>query len=417
VPWRRRGLWRHRDFLVFWFGETISLLGSQITYLALPLTAILLLGASEAEMGLLAAFENLPFLVFGLLTGVWVDRVRRRRLLIGLDLVHAVAVLSVPIAAFLGVLGMPQVCLVGFIAGTMIVVRTVAYQAYLPSLVGRRRLVEANSRMETSSSVALVVGPGLGGVLVQVLSAPIAMVVDACSFLVSAAALALIRRPESRPDPARRRPIRTEIGEGLGIILRDSRLRLIMLCGATHNFFANGMIAALFVLFAVRDLGIEPAALGLLLAAAGPGVFLGAVVAGPVARRLGIGPTIAHMQTLTGVSRLVVAAAALVEPGVAFAILLLSEFLLGVARPVFNVNQLSLRQAITPHELQGRMNASIRFLMWVATPVGAVAGGVLGGILGLPSVIAIAGLGTLLAAVWLYLPPVWRLRGIPASTA
>jgi MFS family permease len=415
VAQRRRGLWLHRDFLVFWAGESVSLLGAQVSHLAVPLTAVLVLGATAEQMGLLGAAANVPFVIFGLLAGVWADRVRRRPLLIGVNLVSALLIGSIPLAAALGMLSMPLVYAVAFGIGAIDVIGTAAYQAYLPVLVGRRRLVDANSKVEISSSVAIVAGPTLAGVLVQLFSAPIAVALDALSFLVAAFGLSAIRRPEP-PPLARARDARlvTEVREGLAVVLNDTRLRLIMLCGATHNFFLNGMLAALLVLYMVR-LGLGPAEIGLVFAAAGPGVLLGALLAGRLPRRLGIGPTIAHMQTLTGLSRLTTAAAALVAGPLVLPLLMTGEFLLGLARPIFNVNQVSLRQTLTPDRLLGRMNASIRFLMWSATPLGALAGGFIAGTFGLPVAVLIAALGGLAAAAWVYLPPVWRIREQPRA--
>jgi predicted MFS family arabinose efflux permease len=412
VRLRRRGLLLHRDFLLFWGGESVSLVGDQVSRLAIPLVAVLGLGATEEQMGLLGAAGTLPFLVFGLLAGVWVDRVRRRPLLIGVDLAYAALIGSIPLTAVLGKVSLAQLFIVEFGAGALGVVGTAGYQAFIPTLVGRRRIVDANSRLEISNSAAIVIGPGLAGVLVQVLSAPIAVAVDALSFLVSAAALLAIRKREPAPAVVEHGTIVGQIREGLAVVLGDARLRLIMACGATHNFFLNGWQAALLVLFMVR-LGLTPAAIGLVFAAAGPGVLCGALLAGRLPRYLGLGPTIAHMQVLTGVSALLVASASLAPASLALVPLVVGEFLWGLARPVFNVNQLSLRQTITPDRLLGRMNASIRFLMWVATPVGAVFGGVVASMFGLPQAMTIAAVGGLAAAIWVYLPAVWKIKEQP----
>jgi MFS family permease len=370
-----------------------------------------MLGADEEQMGFLGGATNLPFFFFGLLAGVWADRVRKRPLLIWTNLGSALLIGSVPVAAALGQLSMVQIYIVAFGMGAMDVIGTAANQAYIPTLVGRRRLVEANSRLEISSSAAIVLGPGVGGLLVQVLTAPIAVVIDAISFLAAALGLAAVRKVEPVPSSRdHRSSLVAQIREGLAVIWHDRRLRLIMACGATHNFFLNGMLAAMFVLYAVRSLGLNPAELGLVYAAAGPGVLVGALLAGRVPRWFGFGPAIAHSQTLTGVSRLLTASAALLPPLLTVPALVVGEFMLGVARPIFNVNQLSLRQAVTPDHLLGRMNASIRFLMWSATPAGAVAGGLIASRFGLPAAVTVAAIGGLVAAVWVYLPPVWRIR-------
>ncbi len=412
--WRRRGLLLHRDFLALWAGESISYLGSRITDLALPLTAVLLLGASEEQMGLYAAIQNLPFLLIGLLAGVWVDRFRRRPLLIAVNLADAALVLSIPVAYWLGRLSMTQLYLIGFGTGMTTVLAFAGYQAFIPSLVGRRHLVEANAKLEISSSIATVVGPSLGGVLVQVLTAPVAMVVDSLSFLAAVVGLAVIRRPEPPPPPPHERaPVLVDIREGLATITRDPRLRLITACGATYNFFANGMLTALYVLYLVRQIGLSPAQIGLAFAAAGPGALVGALLAGRIPARIGVGPTIAHSQIISSVSWALVAAAAIVKPDAAFGVVALAQLMLGASRTVFNVTQVSLRQAVTPNRLLGRMNASIRFLMWGVTPVGAISGGLLAGAIGLPTAMALGAAGTFAAAIWVYLPPVWEVRQHP----
>lgn len=396
-------LWRDREFLKVWTGSTISALGSRVSDLAIPLTAVLVLGAGAAEMGLLRAAENAPFIVLGLLAGVIVDRFRRRPILIASDLGAALLLVSIPAAAVLGVLRIEQLYVVGFLVGGLGVVAAVADQSLLPTLVGRARLVEGNAKFRMSGSVTDVVGPSLGGFLVQLFTAPVAIVVDAVSFLVSATFLGLARVGEAAPRPREQRAgIVREVGEGLGLVMGDRVIRTIMLTGATHNLFSNGMLVALYVLYATRELGLSPAALGIVFAAGGPGAILGSVLAGRAARAFGMGATLGLMQLLTGMARLMVPLAAGVF---AIPVLMLGEFILGFARAVFNVNQLSLRQAATPDHLQGRMNASIRFLMWWITPIGALVGGVLGEAIGLWPTLLIAALGTVLASLWLL--PSW----------
>jgi predicted MFS family arabinose efflux permease len=414
--WRRHGLLLHRDFLALWAGETISYFGSRITDLALPLTAVLLLGASEEQMGIYGAIQNVPFLLIGLLAGVWVDRFRRRPLLIAVNLADAILVLSIPFAYWLGVLSMTQLYLIAFGTGMSSVIAFAGYQAYIPTLVGRRHLVDANAKLEISASLATVIGPSLGGVLVQLLTAPIAMLVDALSFLAAVFGLTVIRRPEPAPPPRHERaPILVDIREGLAVITRDPRLRLITLAGASWNFFANGMLAALYVLYLAREIELSPAQIGVVFAATGVGALLGALLVGKLPRWIGVGPTIAHSQLISSFSWVLVALAAVVNPDVALAVLVTGEVVRGLSRTVFNVTQVSLRQAVTPDRLLGRMNASMRFLMWCATPLGAIFGGLLAGAIGLPETIALGAAGTFIAAIWVYLPPVWQVREQPTQ--
>lgn len=412
---RLPALLRERTFARFLIGQSISFLGSEVTHLALPLTAVLILQATPAQMGMLGAARNAPFLVFGLLAGVWVDRMRRRSILIAADLGRAALLLSIPAAALLERLAIEQLYLVAFLTGTLSIIAVVAYQAFLPTLVRRDRLVEANSTMETSSSVTQIAGPGLGGLLVQWLTAPVAIVVDAISYVMSAAFLGALKVEEPPPQPRHaRQRIWTEVGEGLRVVVFNPYLRSIMLCGTTHNLFSNGMAVSLYVLYVTRGLQITPALLGAIFAFGGPGALLGALLAGRVARRVGLGRTLIAAQILTGLARLCIPLAG-VMPAIAVPLLAAGEFLLGVARPLFNINQLSLRQAITPDQLQGRMNASIRFLMWAIVPVGSLLGGLLGQWIGLWPTLVAATAGTTIASLWLVFSPVRPLRVQPAQ--
>jgi MFS family permease len=408
-------LWRRRAFLSFWVGESISHLGAHITDLALPLTAVLLLGATADEMGILAAAGYLPFLVVGLLAGVWVDRFRRRPILIAADLISAVAVAGVPVAWLLGVLRMELLYLVSFVLGLVAVVWTVAYQSFLPSLVEREELVDANAKLEAGNSVGTVAGPGLGGLIVQFAGAPLALLADAASYLVSIVLIGSIRVTEPPPIPdAERRGTIEQIREGLRFVARTPLLASLAAGGATHNFFAR-MIDALFVLYATRELGIEPLGLGLTLAAAGPGSFVGALLASRVAGRLGIGPTIISAQVLTGLSFLLIALAGGPDV-VAVGMLVVSWFLIGMIRTIYNVNQVSLRVAITTQRMHGRVNATIRFIAWSVTPVGALVGGFLAAnVIGLRATMLLAAIGVLTATVPFLLGPMRATRRTPAA--
>jgi MFS family permease len=413
----RLGVLREPAFRRFWIGQSVSFLGSQVTTLALPLTAVILLHAGPDEMGLLTAVGFVPFLIVGLLAGVWVDRMRRRTILVASDLVSALAAAAIPLAALAGWLGMPLLYVVAFVLGFVSVISTVAYQAFMPSLVGRDRLVEASARMEAANSVGSIVGPGIGGFLVQVLTAPIALAVDAVSYLVSAALIASIRVVEPPPiPPTEQASARRQIAEGLRVVAAAPILRSIAACGAIHNFFSR-MIDALFVLYVVNELHLGPIELGLVFAAGGPGSLLGAVAVGWLGRRLGVGPMIVWMQVLTGVSRLLIPLAG----GPAWLALLVlggSEFLLGFVRTAFNVTQVSLRLAITADRLHGRVNATIRFLMWCVTPFGALAGGLIAtSAFGLRGTLLLAGLGVLVAFVPLLNRSLRTVRTIPTDVA
>jgi len=401
------------DFRRFWVGETVSFLGSEVTSLALPLTAVLVLHATPAQMGLLTTSRTVPFLVFGLMAGVWVDRLRRRPILIASDLGRAVLLGSIPVAAALGVLGMPQLYGVAFLVGGIGVVSMVAYQSFIPTLVPRGELVRANSRLEASSSVASIVGPGIAGLLVQWLTAPIAILVDGLSFVASAGFLAAIRIPEAPPAEDRRAESNRQlIAEGLRLVRDNPVLRSIVSCGTFHNFFSR-MMDALYVLYLVQVLGLSAGRIGAVAAMGGVGALLGSLVAAPAARRLGIGPACVWAQVLTGVARLCVPLAQ-GPPLVTLGVLALGEFLLGAARPIFNVNQVSLRLTITPDHQHGRVNATMRFIMWSVTPFGAALGGVLASVIGLRTTLFVAAVGVLLAFLAAWLSPLRHLDRVPS---
>jgi len=409
------GLWRHSEFVKLWAGHTISRFGSEISQLAIPLTAALVLNASPAQMGLLGAFEFAPFLLLSLFAGVWVDRWPRRPILIVADVGRAVLLGSIPVAAIAGVLRIEQLYLVGFLTGVLTVFFDVADQSYLPVLVKREHLVEGNSKLEMSRSVAQITGPGVAGALVQLVTAPIAVAVDAASFVASVIFLLLICTKEPPPAPHAEGPgsMWGELREGLAVVLGNPLLRSIAGCTGTGNLFANAMFAV-YVLYVTRQLEVPPALLGLILAAAGPGALLGALVAGRVAARFGLGTTII-MSSLIGSAANVLVPFAAGPTVVVAGVLMLSQLIGGITNPIYNINQVSLRQAITPDRVQGRMNASVRFLVWGTIPLGALLGGALGETFGLwPTLLAMF-VGSLLAPLWIVFSPVRALRVQPAS--
>jgi predicted MFS family arabinose efflux permease len=395
-----------RGFGRYWIGETISEVGSQITLLALPLTAITVLGAGPAEVGALATAGFLPYLLVGPFAGVIVDRLPRRPLLAASYVASAALLLTIPMAALAGLLTLGQLLLIAFAVQAIVVVTSVANQAILPSLVPRETLVLANARLQGTISAAAMIGPALGGLLVQVLRAPLAMAADAASFLVAAGLVASTRPIE--PAPSATHAVRREIVAGLRLVLRDPRLRGIVECGAIHNFCSRG-IDALFVLYLTQTLGLSPVATGVAIAVAGPGAVIGSAVTARISRRLGAGPLLIGAQLLGGFAQLLVG---LASGGPIGTLLMLGGglFLLGVSRALFNITQVSLRQAIAGDALQGRVNGSIRFLIWSVTPFGAAAAGVLAsGPLGIRGTIVVAASGIIAATI-----PLLRksLRGV-----
>jgi MFS family permease len=395
------------DFLKLWAGQTVSLLGSEVSLLAIPLAAALTLGATPAQMGVLAAAARLPYLLIGLFAGVWVDRWRRRPILIAAELGRASLIGSIPGVTVLNGLTVEYLYVVVFLVGVLTVFFDIAYQSFLPSLVPRGRLVEGNSRLETSRSTAQIAGPGLAGWLIGLIGAPIALIVDTLSFLVSACFLSLIRAPEPSPSSVtRHRGFREEIGDGLRVVFDSGILRGIAGCTATLNFF-DALQLAVFILYATDDLGLGPEALGLVFAIGNVGLLLGAFAAGWATRRLGPGAAIIAAAALVSVSRMLVP---LATGPTAFEVLVVAQLVLAVGRMVYNIGHLSLRQAITPDPLLGRVNATMRFLAWGVVPVGALIGGVLGETIGLRPTLVVGGIGSLFALGWIAFSPLWTLR-------
>ena len=416
MPWRLAGLWRHSDFNKLWAGQTVSAFGSIIGNTALLFTAVLVLDATPSQMALVTAAGLAPGVVAGLVAGVWVDRLPRRPVLIGADLGRMVFLSTIPLAALLGFLRMEHLYIVAFLTGILTVFFEVAYQSYLPSLVRREDLIEGNSKLSASSSIAEVGGFGLAGWLVQLLTAPIAILVDAISFLFSAAFVGLIRAPEPPSLPvAKRRGLLREMSEGLRAVLRDPLLRALAGCTLTVNLSFR-IFGTVFLLYVTRDLGFEPGILGMIFAVGGISSFLGTVATGRVTRRLGIGRAMVAGLVLMGLSQVFIP---LAQGATVIAVLLLvAQQLMGDgAFIVYDISQVSLRQALAPERLLGRVNAGVQFIELGAMLLGLLIGGLLGETLGLRATLVVGACGTALAALWLVLSPVWALKAIPASAA
>jgi MFS family permease len=400
-------LWRHRDFLLLWSGETVSHVGTMVSHLALPLLAATALGAGPWEMGLLTAAERAAFLLVGLPAGVLMDRVRRRRVMIAMDVARFALLATVPVAWWCRMLTFTQLIVVALLAGVATVFFDVGYQSVLPSVVGRAALVEGNAKLESSRAGAEAAGPALGGGLAQLVGAAAAALLDALSYLVSAWCLARMRTVEPRPQRVAGRSLRAEMAEGLRYVLGHPLLRPIAACTGTANLFA-AMLLAVSVLFLARELGLPAGLVGLVLAAGSVGGVLGAVTASRWIRRYGQG-------------RVLVAALVAAVPvgflfpfgAVPFAVAWFGVSYSGV---VYNVAQVSFRQAVCPDRLLGRMNASIRFLVWGTFPLGGLLGGALGELLGLRATLLVVAVGFALAPMWLLFSPLRRLRDLPSET-
>ncbi|MCU1372877.1 MAG: hypothetical protein JWO68_163, partial [Actinomycetia bacterium] len=392
----------------------MSRLGSQVTMLAIPLIAITVVKASTFEVGLLSAVEFAPFIIVGLPAGVWVDRLPKRPLLIVADTGRLVALATIPLAYELDGVTMAQLYIVAFVVGVLTVVFDVAYQSYLPVLVERDQLVDGNAKLAVSESASTVVGPSVAGGLIDLIGAPLAVIADAASFGVSAVALLLVRRREPvvvRPAPEHRSGMRAEIAEGLGYVLRHRLLRPIACSTATSNLFSS-MTAAVVTIYMVRSLDMSPGLIGVTLGLGNVGFVLGALLSGRISTRLGVGPTIVWSMALCGFGFLLLPLATRSMP---MPWLVAGNFLFAFGGPVYNIAQVSLRQAITPYRLQGRMNASMRFVVWGTMPIGSILGGILGTWLGLRPTLVIAGVGGTSAFLWVALSAVPSVQVIPEN--
>lgn len=406
------GLLREHNFRNFWFGQTISVFGDQITLLALPIVAVLILGADPAQMGVLTAVGLLPHLLFSLPAGVWLDRVRdRRRLMIVSDLIRAAALAVVPIAFVLDVLSIELLFGVTFVVGTVAVFFDLAWLTMVNAVARRDQLVEANSLLNASRSVSAVGGPAIAGGLIQVLTAPIALVADAISYVASAVFLTRVRVPDA---PVEHEPgtIRAQLAEGLAFLVRDPIMRPSVFSVATVNLFNYGF-QGLFILFATRHLGLDPGVLGIALGAGAIGAVVGAAVAGPLGKRIGIGPGYILGLVLFPAAAIIIPLAEGLPFAAIVGILVVAEFIGGFGVMILDINGGSLLLARMPERIRGRAGGAFRFINMGIRPIGATLGGLLGAAIGVRETLLIVTVAQLLGLLWLIGSPIPRLHDIP----
>lgn len=413
VPARKRGILRAEpDFRKLWIGQTSSLLGAQVALFAVPVVAILTLHANELQMGILSTVGRLPFLLF-LFAGVWADRVSRRRTMIGAGLVRAACILVVPVLYLLDLLTLPALMAVVFGIGVLSVFYDVANMSYLPTLVPRERLGEANARMQLSMSVSQLLGPGLGALAIGAVAAALLLSADTIGLLIAVIAVTLIRRPEPATQPAATRPhVFAAIGEGLRWAWRQPLVRpgLIAIGLYMASFFA---ILTLLMLYILRDLGLAPQWAALMLAVGGVGALVGATVAVPAMRRVGIGPAFVW-SSLLGVVGLALIPLAAGPTWLVIAMLATGQFVYGIGSQIAIVNHTTLRMAVTPNELQGRINATYRAVQYGVGPLGGLLGGLVGAQLGARTTIALGVASMLIPWAVLIFSRVPRQRELPA---
>ncbi|HEY0736682.1 MAG TPA: MFS transporter [Herpetosiphonaceae bacterium] len=395
---------QNNDFLRLWFGETVSLFGSQITQFALPALAVLVLSASPFEMGLLAAAGSMPILLLSLPAGAWIDRRLRRPILISTNLGRALLLSLIPLSVLFGSLSMPLLYVIAVLVGSLSVLFEIAYQSYLPSLVEQEQLAEGNGKLEISRSVAQVAGPALGGLLVTLLTAPVTIIADAFSFVVSAICLASIRKPELLPEANRpHRTFRGDILEGLRFIAQHTLLRTVVVATGLINI-ASGAIFAQQILYMTDVLALSPALVGMILSIGGPSAMLGALLVNRVVRRYGIGRTIVCGSLLFCSGDFCMALAG-GPPALRIALLALAQLCIGVGSPIYNVTVITFRQRLAPSHLIGRVTASARFVTIGTLPIGAFLGGLLAQVAGLQPTLLVASCWVLCTIIWLAWSP------------
>ena len=400
IPWIFRG-----GFGRLFLGQAVSAVGSQVTFLALPITAVFLLRATPGAMGLLGALDNLPYLLFGLGVGVLVDRRRRRPLMVWADLLRAVAVCSVPLGWALGILSFGQLCVVVFVVGSCNIVFDVAAQAQMPGLLPEDRVVDGNAALQTTTSLSTVVGPGISGQLIALFGAPVAIVVDAVSYVVSAVFIHSIREPE----PVRHRSegsARRQIAEGLRYVREDRRLVALAGAGSTISLAVNAAFAVFVYYLAVRA-GWTAATIGLLYTAVGVAGAAGAILMPAVSRRIGLRRSLAGMPVLAGLglAAIPVAVEGSLAPALTNLLLVTGSLAFGLGLVAFSVMSAGCRQTLAPTEARGRVLGTLRFFEWGSMPVGSLAGGALGQLFGAAVALEFAAIAFASAALWILTAP------------
>jgi predicted MFS family arabinose efflux permease len=405
---RLRGLWRHRDFLLLWSAQGVSATGSRITRTALPMAAILVTGAGAYDLGLLTVALTLPGVLLAWFGGGWVDRHRRRPLLIAADLVRAAVLLAIPLAAFAGRLSLPLLYIVAAITGVATVLFTLADHVLITDLVGRKRLLDANSKREAIDAFAEISGPALGGALVAWLTAPLAIAADAATFIVSALLIGRIRKRETIvPAPGSTslsqrlvtQSFIDDVRTGIRVVWNDPAIRALFLATSTL-MLAMSFMASLYTLFALRDLGLTPVELGIAIGCGGIGGIVGAVTAEPAAKRWGARRTLIGALAIGALLQILIPLAPAI-PWLALSFLITTQVFGDGALTVYLINETTLRQRLLPPEALGRAAATWQVATGLLTPIGALAGAAIAENFGIRPALSVLAIGTALAALWL----------------
>ncbi len=403
---------RLADFNKLWFATTIGVFGSQVTSLAIPLAAVTLLGANAMQMGWLRTFGNLPFPLFSLFAGVWLDHVRRKPVMLSVNLVRAVLLFSVPAAAALSLLTLEQLYVVVFGVGTLTVIHDVAHFAYVPALVTRKHLIDSNSKLHASHSLAELGGPGLGGLFVQWLGAPFTVLLDGIANLGSALAISRIQTPETtKPAEPQKNSVWKEIVAGLHALFDTPALRAIIIASMLLVVF-NSAGMSVYLLYLAQDLGLPAGTIGLVFAASGGAAMLGAVLAQPVARRIGVGPAIILGWFMQVTGRLIIPFAG---GWALLPILVGAHVLMGVFGTIANIHQWTFRQNTVSDDFLARVTAGHRFAVFGTAAVGSLLGGILGTQMGLHAALILCAVCSLIGPIYALLSPLRRVRTQPGS--
>lgn len=409
-------LLRTPGFAWLWGGQTLSTFGSQIGMLALGFIAVKELKATPAEMGILAAAGTSSFLLVGLIAGAWVDRWSKRRVMLIADVVRMVAMAAVPVLYFMDQLDIWHVILIEFVLGLATVFFDVAYQSFVPVLLPPEKIAGGNSALETSNQIAGITGPGLVGGLLELVKAPLLLIIDAFSYLVSAFSLLMIKDTEKVKEKADRRPLAVEIKEGLAFVVRQPLIKRISATTATSNLFSSILFSIFSLVFLGEQyLNFGAAEFGLLGSIAAIGSLIGAVSTTPLIKLVGEGTLISASAFFMGFVFLLIPFGVSLDNSATLPVLFVANFLNGFLTLTYNITQVSARQRLCPPELLGRMNASIRFFVWGVMPIGGLLGGGIATAFGTQAALWTGAIGAVFASSFVVFSPLTKMKKLPDS--
>jgi MFS family permease len=415
ITQKQQSLFKNRDYLKLWMGHSISGFGSQFSMIAVPLLATIILEATAAQMGLLTSLGFLPFLVFGLFAGVWVDRINRRPILVIANLVNALTLLLIPLLYFLDSLSISILYVVQFIVGTGTVFTSITSNSYLPSLIKKEQLIDGNSKFQLSTAIARIAGNSIGGGLIYLLSAPIVILLDAITYVLSAFLLLSIKSKEPiRETRKETRNTIKEIKDGLQVVFGSPIIRTILFSSTFYNFFYS-MFLPLFILFVSKDLELSATIIGVIFAMGGVGSLIGSSLAQVLGNKLGIGSLLSKVNVLTGLSIILMVGSTLFTHMMMIPIMLVAQIILSACATIYSINTVSLRTAITPNHLLGRTNASLQTISFGILAVGPLLGGGVAEFIGNESMMMICGVGIALSTVVIYISPIRTIKELPKA--